>query len=307
MGTGGNDATERVWSALSPAARRTLEAELPPADLRSLQLDLARTRAAEVTPASVMRQRQTDRFVRPSSADPRLLHRVESRLWELLPENFQGVELSPVVPLGTCSAVGTIDQNQVVSTVRGTEVVSDPTNALAVEAAVLRRLRPDVRVDLAASHRVLRTQPFTGPGQYAHFELFALVSSARDSGSARTEADLLRAHLRFWQNALHQLVRTGDPVISCTSFTGGAVAERTADTVLPALAEGPVPVRMDPHRTKGQGYYTSAALGLTVEIGDDRIELGDGGFTDWTAQLTGNAKERCLTSCISVERLAQVV
>ena len=34
------------------------------------------------------------------------------------------------------------------------------------------------------------------------------------------------------------------------------------------------------------------------------MEIGDGGFTDWTAQLNNDAKERCLTSCVSTERLA---
>src|SRR6476659_1461062 len=180
MGSKRRSATELVWAELSVDARRVLEVELPPADLRSLQLDLARTRAAEVTPADVMRQWDFDRFVRPSSADPRNLQRVETRLWDLLPDRFRGVELSPVVPLGTCSAVSTVDQNQVVSTVRGTEVLGAPTNALAVEAARRRRSEPADRVDLAASHRVLRAQLFSGSGEFAHVRLFALVSAARD-------------------------------------------------------------------------------------------------------------------------------
>ena len=49
--------------------------------------------------------------------------------------------------------------------VRNTEVVSDSTNVLAVEAAARRRgqARND-RIDLAACHRQLRAQVF-GPGQ----------------------------------------------------------------------------------------------------------------------------------------------
>jgi hypothetical protein len=214
--------------------------------------------------------------------------------------------LSPVVPLGTSSAVSTVDQNQVVSTVRGTEVVSDPTNALAVEAAVLRLRHPERPVHLAASHRVLRAQPFSGAGEFAHFRLFALVSSARDRGSGRSEADLLGEHVGYWQAVLHEVVRAGQPVVTCTSFVDDVVAERIADTVLPACTGRAVPTRMDPARTQGRGYYSSASLRLLVEDGDDRIDLGDGGFTDWTAQLTGNAKERCLTSCISIERLADL-
>ena len=307
MGSDRKTATERVWAELPVDARRALEVELPPNDLRSLQLDLARTRAAEVTPADVMRQWDHDRFVRPSTADPRELQRVEARLWDLLPDRFRGVELSPVVPLGTCSAVSPVDQNQVVSTVRGTEVLSDPTNALAVEAAHRRRREPGDRVDLAACHRVLRAQLFSGSAQFAHFRLFALVSSARDRGSGRTEADLLIEHLRYWQAVLADLVGHGRPALTYTNFADGVVAERIADTVLPALDDGPVPVRPDPTRTQGRGYYTSAALRLVLEDGDSYRDFGDGGFTDWVATLTGNAKERSLTSCVSVERLAEMV
>ena len=33
-------------------------------------------------------------------------------------------------------------------------------------------------------------------------------------------------------------------------------------------------------------------------------EIGDGGFTDWTARLTANAKERLLICGLSTDRLA---
>jgi hypothetical protein len=45
------------------------------------------------------------------------------------------------------------------------------------------------------------------------------------------------------------------------------------------------------------------ALRITARDGGGEVELGDGGFTDWTAQLTGDAKERCLISCLATERL----
>lgn len=35
---------------------------------------------------------------------------------------YTPVQLSPVAPLGSCSVVATVDQNKVVSAVRGTEV-----------------------------------------------------------------------------------------------------------------------------------------------------------------------------------------
>ncbi|NEA36458.1 hypothetical protein G3I17_33130 [Streptomyces sp. SID13031] len=232
--------------------------------------------------------------MRPSGVDPRALVKTQARLWERLPERFAGVELSPLTPLGTCSAVATVDQNKIVSTIRSTEVASDPTNELAIEAAVRRRAG-QARVDLAACQRVVRAQAVDAPGMSAHFQLFALVSSARDTGSGRIEAELLVDHLRFWHDVL------GDEAqLTYTTFARTAVRERIDDTVRPALK---VDLSEDPERDKGSNYYSGTALG----IGVGGVELGDGGFTRWTAELLGDAKERCLISCISTERLTAVL
>ncbi|MFC7620154.1 hypothetical protein [Microlunatus sp. GCM10028923] len=256
-------------------------------------LDVSRARAAEVTAARLLQRWQQDRFVRPSTADPRQLVRTQQRLWERLPSTFAGVELSPVTPLGTSSAVAPINQDQVVSTTRGTEVASDPTNELAIEAAVRRRAGQD-RVDLAACQRVVRAQRFDGPGLVAHFQLFVLVSSARDAGSGRTEAAMLIDHLRYWRDVLGPKAE-----LAFTTFTTSAVRERIDDTVRPALGFDLIE---DTERTSSATYYSGTALG----IGCDGNGLGDGGFTSWTADLLGDRKERCLTSCVSTERLTQI-
>jgi hypothetical protein len=79
------------------------------------------------------------------------------------------------------------------------------------------------------------------------------------------------------------------------------LAERVKDTVLPAIEPlpGNVTIEEDPDRQHGRGYYERGAIKVYV----DGQEIGDGGFTDWTAQLTSDAKERCFTSCLSTERL----
>jgi hypothetical protein len=293
-------AAERVWRAMPPGTREAL-ARLPPTDLQTLLIDVARTRAGQVTPAGVLRRWQHDRFVRPAAADPRGVAAVEARLWQLLPTEFTGVELSPVAPLGTCTAVAPLSQNRVVTTVRGTEVVSDSTNALAVEAAVRRRgQRKTGRTDLAACQPQLRAQDF-GPGAAAHFRLFALVSSARDTGSCRTEAGLITRHLAYWLDVLKALIPDREPRVELTVFDHPVLAERLADTIRPGLGEH-APFLIDkPERTRGRGYYRGFALRITAEQGT--VELGDGGLTTWTAQLTQDAKERCLVSCIATERL----
>lgn len=199
----------RIWRRVLQNPRQALESTLSPTDLQTLLLAVADSRANRRTAADLMRGWRENRYVQPAMADRRLVARVEGRLWELLPEAFAGVELSPVTPLGTCSVVAAVDQNRVLSTVRGTEVVGDLTNALAIDAACRRRDTRAPTVHLAACHRVLRMQRFPPP--YAqHFRLFALVSTTRDTGGGRAEAQLLTDHLRFWTRALPQIAAQVD-------------------------------------------------------------------------------------------------
>jgi len=302
MTDGSSAAEDRVWRALPVEAREPLERGLAPTDLQTLLLSVARARAQRVTPHRLLARWREDRFVRPSQVDPRLLARVEPVLWAALPTRFAGVELSPLAPLGCCAALGPVHQNRVVTTLRGSEVVSDPTNALAVEAAA-RRSTGAGTVHLAACCRVVRAQAFDGPGLSAHFRLFALVSTGRDAGSGRTESAMLVEHLGYWHEVLVRL-RVRDAVtLSVTPFAGGVLAERLTDEVLPTLAARGAALRLDNDRTHGVGYY-DGGVALSIDADGPEGQLGDGGATTWTAQLLGDRKERCLVSCISTERLA---
>ncbi len=303
----GAGAVERVWCTVGAGAREALERGLSSTDLQTLLLDVARTRAASVSASTLARRWAEDRSVRPSSVDPRDLARLDHALWAALPTSFAGVELSPVTPLGTCAAVAPVDQNRILTTARMSEVVSDPTNVLALEAAARRRrAAPRAEVHLATSHRVLRTQRF-GPGMSQHFALFALVSSARDRGSGSTETSLLLAHLRFWCDALAAACPGRAVTIELSALGDPLVADRLADSVLPALDLPPnVALRTDPDRQRARGYYAGGALRIEAAGDEGPLEVGDGGLTDWTAQLLHDAKERCMVSCVSTERLAML-
>jgi hypothetical protein len=291
----GVSAVRRVWSRLPPGAQSVLEDGLSPTDLQSLLLDLVRTRAHRTTPASVRRRWQQDP-IRAAISD-----RPASAGWGQPPPvaaaaaGVQGSRALAGDAAGTCAAVGATDQNRVLSTVRSSEVISDQANVLALEAA-RQRLAGRAKTHLAASHRVLRHQQFSHRDARPHFELFALVSSARDTGSARTEAELLVKHLRFWGEAVPALV-DHEVVVGLTVIDDAGLGEGIRNTVQPQLPG--VHLRDAPRRTKGIGYYRSAAFKIIL-CSDDGIEseLGDGGFTAWTAALTADAKERCLISCV---------
>ena len=305
MDGGSRSAIERVWASVVADPRHQLEEELDPSDLNTLLMALSRVRASAVSPARLVQRWAQDRFVRPSSSDPRHVWRVESQLWDLLPRHFDGIDLSPVTPLATCSAVAPVDQNLIISTAWGTEVVSDPTNVLALETAFRRKRDPARPVHIAACHRVVRAQPFQGEDLLQHFRLFALVSSGRDRGSGSTEAEMLTSHLRYWMQAITEIAPDANLVVQFSPFDSPVARERFTDTVVPALQPlAPrATLQLDVARQRARGYYGSGAM--RIEAGGG--EIGDGGFTDWTAKLMADNKERCLISCIATERLAALV
>ena len=94
-------------------------------------------------------------------------------------------------------------------------------------------------------------------------------------------------------------------VVDLTVIDDAVLGERIRDTVQPQLPGLHLRTLRDTRR--GIGYYRSAAFKIILCSDDgNESELGDGGFTAWTAALTADAKERCLISCVSSERLAQL-
>ena len=59
-----------------------------------------------------------------------------------------------------------------------------------------------------------------------------------------------------------------------------------------------------PQRQSGRGYYTGLCFKVQAAFGGPELEVGDGGFTDWTAQLLGSRKERLLISGYGIDRIA---
>jgi hypothetical protein len=125
--------TGRPWvtAGLPPGAYDALADGLPASRLWSLLLEVARARAAGRGPADLVEQWDRDRFVQPALVDQRSLVEVDRHLLAAA-SAFESMELSPVAPLGVCSGMGHASQNKVLSTLRGTEVVSDPTNVMAL-------------------------------------------------------------------------------------------------------------------------------------------------------------------------------
>ena len=290
---------------------------LPPTDLQSLLLEVFRRRAGRLSPARVLAQYEHNRFVTPSPVPPATLAAFDQVAFGVLGERgYTALELSPVGPLGMVTAVATVDQNNVLATNRTSEVVSDSTNSLALECAVRRRAllrdqpRDRTRVQLCASHRLVRAQQFEAPGQRPHFRLLALTTAGRDEGSFRFETSTLLEDLATLLQVLEQSSRVGlKPAgirMTVTELAGGQHRQALQDSVLSPLAERfpHVAVAFDDEREGGRGYYAGACFHINAVTPDGRTLLvADGGFTTWSAQLLGNAKERLLISSLGVERL----
>jgi hypothetical protein len=272
-----------------------------------------------VSPAALLDHYARNRFVRPASADPMLLVALDQLAFSLAAPRFEPIELSPVCPLGTSSAVAPIDPHLTIATIRNTEVVSDSTNVMALECATRRRalLRADPRsrerVRLCASHRLVRPQPVMGPGHFAHFRLFCLCTAGRDEGSYRFDLETFAEHLDFYLRLLSRCGEIGCPVsgtrVRITDWSGGGLTPKLRTDVMTPLTDAIPGVRLelDPERTTGRGYYHPLCFKIRASnVAGEEHELADGGFTPWTAKLLSNDKERLMISAIGSERLCSV-
>lgn len=282
---------------------------LSTADLTTLLLEVMRRRVAALTPARVLAQYERDRFVRPAVLDPRRLIELELLALDAIGPQFVQIAISPLVPLGTHAVLAGVHQNRLVTTVRSSEVAADPTSALALEAAARRRHvlasspRSGLAVHLAAVQRVVRAQRFDGPRSFAHFDLLGLASAGRDTGSRSFERAALRQHLRALVSVCE---RAGFPRVRIRLTDLGGDDGDVLEEVGRDLAGDGVTVVAWPERTAARGYYPGVCFKLDVLHGAEQVELADGGLVGWTQPLVGSAKERLMTSGLSLERLAVI-
>jgi hypothetical protein len=299
-----------------PGLVSLLAERLSPTDLQSLLLEVYRLRSNNMSPADVLADFASNRFVRPSAVSPCTLSRWEQIAFAHLPQEFHPVALSPVCPLGTNSVVAPVNQNWAVATARNTEVVSDSTNVLALECSLRRqanlRLKPRSTepVHLAASQRLLRAQHYENPALLAHFGTFTLCSAGRDQGNLHFEASTLKLHIHFYLASLRAFLGLGIPIrLSVTDFSSQPNQDLIETDLFPAIRSEfeEVECALDEARTRGRGYYSDLCFHIhATTISGQPLELVDGGSVNWTQKLLSNAKERLVISGIGSERLCTV-
>lgn len=147
------------------------------------------------------------------------------------------------------------------------DVTVDVSNAALVE-----RLLTGAGVDVGAIRRTVRTH---------HFE-------DADARLARLGVEPLRGALA---DVLPRCAALPRPMRAWLDETAGRV-------LAPLAGEFPeATVRFDLSRLEGLGYYPGACVRLSArDPGGASFQLGDGGFTPWTARLLGDGRERLLTT-----------
>ncbi|MGE0546149.1 MAG: hypothetical protein AB7O24_31885 [Kofleriaceae bacterium] len=275
----------RSWivDALGAESFTRLAEALPGTELQSVLLEVMRRRASARTPNQLVAQYQRDRFVRPAATDLRTSVAIDGHLLAVA-SDFEAIELSPVAPLGTCSRVALTDQNRVLSALRATEVVSDPTNVLALECAV--RLRGGKPAHLATCQRVIRAQPAPDkPGYAQHFRIFVLASGGREQAEHGFTISAMQHHIQTMQRALDRLEHHGfrfgaRRVDVLARDDRAAVADRIAEAV-------------GGQRSRLEHPYYSAGIRYQIWVttaDGSQLPLIDGGAFDWLHALIANRR-----------------
>jgi hypothetical protein len=277
----------RAWivDAVGAPSFDRLAQGLTGSELQSLLLEVMHARASARNAKDLAAQYRRDPFCARAPVDLRAMLRIDSHLLAAA-ERFEAIEVSPVAPLGTCSVVGLTDQNRVLSALRSSEVVSDPTNVLALECAQQLRACPKRDVHLATSHRVVRAQPVPKqPGHAQHFRLFALASAGVERKDHAFTIDTLALHVRTLLAAFDRLEQDGYAL-------GRRRVEILSSTEKHRLGEHLAQLFDADHRPLEHPYYSG---GLRYRIwvsvaGFEELPLADGGTFNWLRQLASNRR-----------------
>jgi hypothetical protein len=281
---------------------------LKASDLQSLLLKLYSDKTSKLTPGMVLRQYENNRFVIPVDIDPRQLIKFETLAFSLLPPGFEAILFPPLSPLGSCSVLGNVSQNNIVSTIRNTELCSDSTNVMALESAKRRKKLKNETVKLASFQRLTRAQNFENPAFSSHFSIFSLTTAGSTTANCETLLDSLFEHIEFYLNFLKSGSDLGfagdDAKIGITAINLNLKQKLQEKIINPLVRKYPdFTFEMDQARKSALNYYKDFALAINIRspLDGNYYQLVDGGNTDWTQKFLNNRKEFFLSSCIGID------
>jgi len=285
-------------------------------ELNTILLDVLREKAKKTTSTGLLKQYQLNRFVKPSDLPVLELKKAELELLKLFKIHlFEPVELSPVSVLGSCSAVAQTDQHKILSALRGTEVLADATNSMALHICDLKKRklwRPKNQSEkfrLSTIQRHVRTQSITGAGFTPHFKIGCFVTSGVDTGSFTFEKESLLEHIQLMHAIYNGFYGVQNVSFRFLCRGGYADSIRLANEVKTyILIHAPETiVELVEKPEKEIDYYKGLQYKTDIRWNDKVFEIADGGFVDWTQQILQNKKERFLIGGIGFEFMFRII
>jgi len=280
-----------------------LSEKLSASELNTLLLELFRTRAKKITAAELLRQFEKNRFAAPSEVDTINFKEFEIRCLKLAKsKGFTPVTLSPLAPFGTCSAVAFVDQNNVVTALRGTEVVSDATNVLSIlMAREFKKKKDHGLIKYAATHRHARSQALSNPAFTAHFGIFCLATGGPDTGSFTFELEQLVDHINIHYSVYSNEFDLNKERLLLKIYLkeeNEIFHQRLKDNIK-TISDATI-VEIERQLDPGD-YYKLVQFKFFLVRNGQEVNLSDGGFVDWTQKLIPNKKHRLIISGVGTE------
>lgn len=179
--------------------------------LNTLFLELFFQRSKGVIPKDVLEKYiEMYEFFGPSKTDLRYINDFNNTFLEILPSKYEAIELSPISPFGSNTCITNLSQKNILSTTKNSEVCSDATTALTLEACKRRKERIKnpkkimEDVNLATSKKVLRMQQFDkAKGYLQHFGQFAAITAGRRQEDF--EYEKIKEHIKIWVDLFRKL------------------------------------------------------------------------------------------------------
>jgi hypothetical protein len=297
-----------------PSLLDDLAEKLSGSELNTLLMELMHKKSSQLTPAAVLQQYHQNRFTGPSLLPLIAFTEFEVNLMKILGSfGYEGLILSPVAPLGSCSVIATAHQHKILSATRGTEVVADVTNVMALEASQRKKDKrwaaqsPQDKLRLFTVHRHLRTPPIKVAKFSPHFAILAWVVSGRDTGECGFEVESFIEQLHLYKTLLEDFLRLPLTVhlYPRAGYSTSARLEERINTAVES-AHFKFPVQWKEVQTPN-AYYQGLQYKIFVQVENQWFEIGDGGFVDWSQQLLQNKKERLLIGSIGTEFLYKLL
>ncbi len=304
-----NKITSKILNKLhTPQLLDELVNKLSFSEINSLLMDLFSQITENIIPEDILKSYSSNYFVKPSSIDTIDYHKLEVEvLSEAKEEGIIPIILSPLALLGCCSSIATVNQNKIISALRGTEILSDPTNMLAVyiadglKSGTINRTNNEIHI--CTTHRLTRVQAQYYPGQVPHFGLFCMVSSGKDTGSYDFERKAIKKHIGLYKTFL-EIKFQGKILLEIQHRAGykdsNGFFERISGYIHKEFQDTQIVVT---DKDLMNSYYKGINIKIFLIIGEQTLEIGDAGFVDWTQKLLSSKKERMFISAMALDRL----